>query len=261
MVVLTELVKSFSCLLKPHSQAQIVLDFLKNDEQVTALLSASNSVAIQRLGYTDHGITHAHIASYNAAKMLILLNQKKIQPSLVTESNLISFEDSLEVVIAAAYLHDIGNAVMRAQHELFSMVLSREILNRLYKKSTEITERKKATIMEGIIAHMGNYPATSLESKVVSVADACDMEKGRARIPYSLGKKDIHSLSALSIKTVRVRAGTKKPLAIHVEMDTSTGIFQVEELLIKKIKAASFEQYVEINAYIHDRNETIAYLE
>ena len=54
---------------------------------------------------------------------------------------------------------------------------------------------------------MGNYQSTSLEAKIVPLADGCDMEQGRARIPYEKGKRDMHGLSALSITKVRVKEG------------------------------------------------------
>ncbi len=265
-MALEELVDNLYFRLKPYKNAKTLLDFLKKDPQVNAMLNAANAVAIQRLGYNDHGITHSHIATFNAVKILQLLYKKGIKPNLMSESKYAKFEDSLEVVIAAAYLHDIGNSVMRSQHELFGIILAREIINRYYdKKSTqiELNERKKSTIMEGIIAHMGNpnWPPDSLEGKIVPVADACDMQQGRARIPYIMGKKDIHSMSALSITKVRIQEGEKKPLAILIEMEHSAGMFQIEELLIKKIKAASFEQYVEIIANITSTKERIVYLE
>ncbi|MDO8554175.1 MAG: HD domain-containing protein [Candidatus Micrarchaeota archaeon] len=249
--------------LKPYKNAKTLLNFLRNDKQVNYLLEAANAVAIQRLGYNDHGVTHSTITTFNAVKMLQLLNESGITPNLPKESRLAKFEDSLEVVIAAAYLHDIGNAVMRGEHELFSLILAKDILNRFYEKTTPLNERKKAMVLEGIICHMGNpaWPPTSLEAKIIPVADACDMQEGRARIPYSLGKKDIHGLSALAIKKVRIKEGKKKPLQIYVEMDSSAGVFQIEELLLRKIKAASFESYVEITANILSRKEVLTYLD
>ena len=53
---------------------------------------------------------------------------------------------------------------------------------------------------------MGNYQSTSLEAKIVPLADGCDMEQGRARIPYEKGN-EMHGLSALSITKVRVKEG------------------------------------------------------
>ncbi len=262
-MALNDILDTLYARLKKYKKAKAMFEFLKKDAQVNALVTAANAVAIQRLGYNDHGHTHSLITTFNAVKMLQILQDKGIEPSLVKESKYTTFDDSLEVVIAAAYLHDIGNSVMRSQHELFSSILSRDILNRYYGSKEELAEKKKSMVMEGIICHMGNqnWPPTSLEAKVIPVADACDMQEGRARIPYSMGKKDIHSMSALSIKKVRIEQGERKPLRIHVEMDSSAGMFQIEELLIKKIKAASFEDYVEIVADITSRQEEIRYLE
>lgn len=114
--------------------------------------------------------------------------------------------------------------------------------------------------MEGILCHMGNYNPTSLEAKLIPLADGCDMEQGRARMPYALGKKDIHALSALAIKKVRIREGEEKPIKVYVEMDSSAGVFQIEENLLRKIKSADMEDFVEITAFIRSRNETIEYL-
>lgn len=263
-MVLNEVVDALYGRLKIYKNARLMLDFLRRDDQINMLLEAANAVAIQRLGYNDHGITHAEIAAFNSVKILQLLKEKGIEPSLIVESKHATFDDSIEVVVAAGYLHDIGNSVMRNQHELFSTILAREVINRYYTKITQISERKKSMIMEGIISHMGNsnWQPASLEAKIITVADACDMQEGRARIPYNMGKKDIHSMSALSIKKVRIKHGeNNKPLRIYVEMDSSAGLFQIEELLIKKIKAANFQDYIEIVANITSSNEIITYFE
>ena len=42
------------------------------------------------------------------------------------------------------------------------------------------------------------------EAGIVGIADALDMEAGRARIPFQAGKIDIHAVSALSIEKVEI---------------------------------------------------------
>lgn len=242
----------------PRIARQLLL--LREDKELDYTLEISNSVTIHRLGYNDHGKVHAAIVAFNAMKALYLLYKKGLTPTLMREYKKARFEDSLEVVMTAGFIHDIGNAISRENHELLGIILAKNILTQCYPKITEINERKKKLIMEGILCHMGAFRPTSLEAKVIPLADSCDMEKGRARIAYELGKKDIHSLSALAIKKVRIKEGEKKPLKINVEMDSSAGIFQIEELLLKKIKAAGIENLVEISANILSRKETIHYL-
>lgn len=246
--------------LKKYPDLQKTFRFLRTDKQLAIRFAISNSVSVSRMRYNDHGEVHARIAAFSAVKALEILHKRGVEPTLTHEFRSASFTDALEVVLVAAYLHDIGNAVLRDRHELAGFFSAPEILARLYPKSDELSERKKMLILEGILCHMGNFQPASLEARIIPLADGCDMEEGRARIPYEHGKKDIHSLSALAIKKVRLYEGEKKPLRIHVEMDSSAGVFQVEENLLKKIKAAGMEPYVEIHTFISSRNETIDYL-
>ena len=43
----------------------------------------------------------------------------------------------------------------------------------------------KAVALESILGHMTQHPITTLEAGIVLIADGCDMEKGRSRIPFS----------------------------------------------------------------------------
>lgn len=249
--------------VKGYSRLTRMLEFLRKDREVELLLEIANTVTMHRMRYNDHGYVHGSIVAYNAMKAIKIYNDAGVIPSLITEEKKARIEDSLEVMLMAGFIHDIGNSINRDQHELHGLILVKPIVDRFYRdndpKNDKICERKKSLILEAVRCHMGTLTPSSLEARILPIADACDMEQGRARIPYESGKKDIHSLSALAIKMVRLREGNKKPLRIYVEMDSSAGIFQIEELLIKKIKAARMENFVEISANILSRNETIDY--
>jgi hypothetical protein len=91
----------------------------------------------------------------------------------------------------------------------------------------------------------------TIEAGVVRVADGLDMKKGRARIGFESGKKDIHSISAMAIEDVRVlKPLDEKPVRVEIVMGDAAGVFQVDYLLKKKIKGSGLEQYVEILAKI-----------
>ena len=47
----------------------------------------------------------------------------------------------------------------------------------------------------------------TIEGAIVRVADALDMAKGRARLPFEAGETNIHSLSAYAIESVTISAG------------------------------------------------------
>jgi metal-dependent HD superfamily phosphatase/phosphodiesterase len=101
---------------------------------------------------------------------------------------------------------------------------------------------------------MGNRVIHSLEAGVILVADGCDMEKGRARIPMAISSSprvgDIHKYSANSIEAVRISRGDKKPIRIEVSMSSEVGLFQVEEVLLGKIAASTAKGYIELYALV-----------
>ena len=77
---------------------------------------------------------------------------------------------------------------------------------------------------------------------LVMVADGTDCTKGRAMIPQQIARGpvigDIHRFSATAIDTVHIRKGRHKPVRIDVHMTATSGLFQVEEVLMGKAKAS-----------------------
>jgi len=59
---------------------------------------------------------------------------------------------------------------------------------------------------------------------------------------------DIHALSALSIKRVEIEQGDATPVRILVHMENPSGVFQVEEVLGRKIQTSGIAQHLEVIA-------------
>jgi len=230
------------------------------DEEIQATQEYANNVSIVRLGFNDHGPVHMRIVVLNAIKMMGLLRQAGIKTSLETEE-VGDFEDSLTAVIFAAMLHDLGMCIGRQEHELHSAYLASPILDRILSKvyNDDLNKRVmiRALALEGISGHMGNRTIHSLEAGVVQVADGCDMTKGRARIPISMGSSpragDIHQYSAGSIKEVLLSKGQEKPIRIRVSMSSEVGLFQVEEVLMHKIASSTAKPHIELYAQVQNR--------
>lgn len=229
------------------------------DEEIHAMQEYANAVSIKRLGYNDHGPVHMRTVCYNAIKMLDLLAQAGIKTNLEIEE-LGDREDSTVAVIMAASLHDVGMSVGRQDHELHSVILARPILDRLlsqlYPASIDRRVIVRSMAIEGIIGHMASRRVHSLEAGIVMVADGCDMQKGRARIPLILNTEakmgDIHKYSANSISMVKIGAGAEKPIRIQVSMSSEVGFFQVEEVLLTKIDASPAKPHIELCAAVVD---------
>lgn len=247
-------------LLLRYPKAFEIFQATVNNNQWRKLTEMANVVAVGRWRYNDHGPVHSKIVTRNSIKIAEILRNKGIKMSYEIEKKG-RFEDSLAILILSSMFHDVGNCITREFHEIFSVILSRNIIRDILENFYDIKEiiEMESYIFEGIAGHMGRFKPTSLEGRIVAIADGLDMEEGRARIPYKLGKPDIHKFSALAIEKVRILSGSRKPLKIEIHMSESAGTFQIEEVLMPKIKGTEFEDYIEIYAIIRGK-EVIRYL-
>lgn len=237
--------------------------FITADEEIHLMQELANTVSIRRLGFNDHGPVHMRKVSINAMKMFNILLQAGIKPSIAKEETG-SEEDSRIAVLLAAFLHDIGMSVGRQNHEISSFVLAERMIDRILQTvfpGQEHLARRitiKSVTMEAILGHMGHHTISSLEAGITLVADGCDMEKGRSRIPLLINQEsrvgDIHKYSSSSVERVTIERGQEKPLKITVEMTASVGFFQVEEVLIGKISASTIKPYIELYAFVIGRD-------
>jgi metal-dependent HD superfamily phosphatase/phosphodiesterase len=122
------------------------------------------------------------------------------------------------------------------------------LLKTVYPDDQALAVRLKSEILHSIFSHEDAVECLSIEAGAAKVADGTDMARGRTRIPYRTGKVDIHSLSALSITNVEIEKGRNKPVQLLVNMNNPAGVFQIEEVLEKKIKTSSIEHLIEIIA-------------
>lgn len=243
--------------LTPETDPYRVAEQLVNDAEVQHLQEYANTVSILRLGFNDHGPVHMRTVTRNAVLMMNLLHQAGIKTSLEHE-NAGTLDDSLSAVILASFLHDLGMSIGRQDHELYSMTLALPVIERVLRAVYPDQEQKRVVIrslaMEGIIGHMATRRIHSLEAGLILIADGCDMEKGRARIPLVLNTEpkagDIHKYSANSIERVRILGGDPKPVRIEVEMSSDVGFFQIEEVLLPKMNMSPAKQYMELYAGI-----------
>ncbi len=233
---------------------------LEEDEEVQELLRLSNVFAVHRLKYNDHGPTHARIAAGAALELLQLLIDANIMPSCIRDGTCTDIEEAKLIVLLAAYLHDIGNAVHREKHEYTGALLAKDILDRLLPKILHDRGRHRRLhyairqeVMHAIYCTEPDIMCLTIEGGVVKVADGLDMAEGRARVPYKLGKVDIHAVSALSIKRVEISKGYERPIRITVHMEEWAGIFQVEKVLLPKILKSGIDNYIELVAISRGR--------
>ena len=182
------------------------------------------------------------------------LIEADVKPNIVTDHSMTN-EDAEVVVFLGAVLHDLGMVAHRENHEIFSVSLASQALPELLTGVYSDKERAiiTAETLHSIYAHESEIPQFTLEAGVVRVADALDMKEGRARIPFTAGKKDIHALSAMSIRDVKIRKSKEKPIVVEISMYNESGIFQVDQLLKKKIAGTKLEGFIEVVAQVENQ--------
>ena len=246
-----ESIKTIENVLVKYPKATRIFRMLQEDEETQTLLNLANYIAVRKLGYNDHGPIHAVITTANGLRLLeIILGSDFVKLDSIAGLNLTE-DDAHVITVAGCYLHDVGNAIHRRQHETFSTIYAKGILERLlpsiYPDTVNRTEVMEQTL-HAIFSHDPAGTALTIEGTLVSIADGCDITKGRGRLAFDLGKHDIHSISALSIESVEIYKGKAKPIEILVKMSNSAGIYQVQETLASKVARSPLRNHIEIVA-------------
>ncbi len=244
-------------LSRTDGKIEELLRGLLADKEVNHYHSYANAVSVRRLGYNDHGPVHARITTYNALKILRLMHRADVKTSLEAEE-IGTFEEAVVGTTLGCFLHDVGMAVARDDHEWHSIALAdriiRRYLDRLYPDDPAMQIVLRSLTHEVIVGHMARTRIHSIEAGVVLVADGTDMSRGRSRIPLNMDRDpmvgDMHRYSANSITRVEIGEGDQKPVKIEISMDDVSGLFQIEEVLMTKVKASPIISHLEIVALV-----------
>lgn len=226
------------------------LALINDDVEIKTLWRVMNVNAIDRLGMTDHGPVHFQIVANIAIKLARSLTKSQVEMD-ITKNYGLSNDYAELVILLGSLFHDLGMSISREGHEEFSLFLSNSILHRILEFLP--VEERTIVISETlhtIISHRSGGMPLTIEAGIVRVADALDMSEGRSRIPYQAGKIDIHSISATAIDKVEILEGVDKPVIINILMNNIAGVFQVDELLRRKLLGSGIERYVSVSAYL-----------
>jgi metal-dependent HD superfamily phosphatase/phosphodiesterase len=233
-----------------------LLEAANRDTQLQAWWHVSAINATRRLGMSDHSWVHIQVVVNIALRLARLLFRRDIEPGLVTDYGM-SQRDAEVAIAAACLLHCVGMQVHRADHEAHSLFLTADKLGDLLDGIYEEPERSivVAEAMHAIIGHRREGAPFTVEAGIVRVADALDMARGRSRVPFEAGHRNIHSLSAYAIEEVKISAGRDRAVRVEILMSNSAGIFQVDELLATKLRGSGLEQHIEVVARIEAEQE------
>jgi uncharacterized protein len=183
------------------------LDDVKRDPEVDAFLTKANEYT-GIIGYTEHGLRHATLTANIASNVLRRLG----------------LDDRIAQLAAiAAYLHDMGNLVSRANHEHTGALLANGILTRLGMQADE-----RATVMGAIGNHEERHgEAVSAVGAAVILADKSDVHRTRVRNPDRT-TFDIHDRVNYAVEHSFLRVDEKSK-TVTLELTIDTAMSQVME--------------------------------
>ncbi len=235
-----------------------VIERINADDELRTWWHIANLNAVARMGMNDHSWVHMQIVTNIGLKLLRLLARAGVKPAMVTDYGL-SQKDAEVVVLLGCLLHDVGMSIHRIGHEEFSLFLAdrkaRELLDGLYDTVARTAVVSEA--LQSIITHRSDGRPLTVEAGVVRVADSLDMTHGRSRIPFEQGSLSIHALSAAAVDRVSLKSGQTRAILVEIEMNNSSGVFQVDELLRKKLKGSGLEGHVEILVTVHETEKRL----
>ena len=232
-----------------------LLDAANADEQLKVWWHVAQ-VNANRLGMSDHSWIHVQIVLNIGLRLFRLLNRRGVEPDVVRYYGMRP-QDAEVVIACGCLLHDTGMSIHRTDHEAYSLFLAADKLGELLAGIYEEPERSviAAEALHAIIGHRRRGEPFSIEAGIVRVADALDMAEGRSRVPFSLRRPNIHSLSAAAIEGVKIEPGKEKAVRVEIDMNNSAGIFQVDELLATKLRGSGVEEQIEVVARIDAEHE------
>jgi metal-dependent HD superfamily phosphatase/phosphodiesterase len=246
----------FNIPYRNNKKLEQVINQVRKDIRLWTFWRCSNVTAIDRMGYTDHGPTHIKIVANLALKLLRILVDNNIVPNVIKDYKLKN-EDAEIVVVLGSIFHDLGMVVTRNRHEFYGALLAlgfiEKYLHPIYSEEEQTVICSE--VLHTIVSHEEPNKPLTIEAGIVRVADALDMEEGRARIPFQSGKIDIHSVSALSIQKVEIQEGEEKPITIKITMSNSAGVFQIDELLKPRIENSGLKNFIHVVGEITGEKE------
>jgi uncharacterized protein len=213
-------------------------------------------VNADRRDMSDHSVVHIQIVVNIALRLFRLLNRAGVEPAMVTDHGM-SVRDAEVAIAAACLFHDTGMSIHRTDHEQYSLFMASDrmpgLLEPIYDEPELTVVISEA--LHAVIGHRRRGDPVTVEAGIVRVSDALDMAAGRSRIPFETRRPNIHSISAAAIDAVRIESGEERAVRVEIEMNNSSGLFQVDELLATKLRGSGIEEHIEVVAEIDAEHE------
>ncbi len=205
--------------------AQVTFDDVRNSPEVRTYITQADASLIA-LGYTEHSFAHVARCAQVAASILTQLGYDQRQ---------------VELAKIAAFMHDIGNVINRADHAQSGAVMAFRILDKMGMPPTEV-----ATVITAIGNHDEHtaFPVNAVAAALI-LADKTDVRRTRVR-NQDITKFDIHDRVNYAVEQSDVILNTEaKTITLTLTINTQVcAVMDYFEIFLQRMvlcrKAAEF---------------------
>ena len=190
-------------------------DVKKSQEIKTYIKQADASLAV--MGYTEHSFAHTTKCAEVAGQLLKDLG----------------YDDrDIELAKIAAYMHDIGNVINRADHAQSGAVMAFRLLEKMGLPAEDI-----ATIITAIGNHDEKtaFPVNAVAAALI-IADKTDVRRSRVRRKRTI-HTDIHDRVNYAVEKADLKLDTEnKTITLCLTIDTKiSAVMEYFEIFIERM--------------------------
>ena len=194
----------------------VTYEALRQNAAVNTYITRADE-SLAALGFTEHSFPHVCGVADTAEYILRSIGCEERQ---------------IELAKIAAYLHDIGNLVNRADHSQSGALMAFRILDHMDMEPGDL-----ATIVTAIGNHDEGVgvPVNEVAAALI-LADKCDVRRNRVR-NRDLSTFDIHDRVNYSVETYRLFVEPEEKIArLELTIDTQfSSVMDFFEIFIKRM--------------------------
>lgn len=213
---------------------KITFEDIKNSKEIRTYIKQADE-SLRVMGFTEHSFAHVTKCAEVAGSLLHDLGYS---------------DHEVELAKIAAYMHDIGNVINRADHAQSGAVMAFRILDKM-----GMDPKDTATIITAIGNHdeATAYPVNAVAAALI-LADKTDVRRSRVRRNADI-HTDIHDRVNYAVeKSELVLDKEEKTLTLFLTVDTNvSAIMDYFEIFLGRMKlsrrsAEFFDLKFQLNA-------------
>lgn len=194
----------------------VTYESLRNNPEVNTYITRADE-SLSALGFTEHSFPHVCRVAEIAGEVLRILGYS---------------EHEIELTRIAAYLHDIGNLVNRADHSQSGAVMAFRLLDHMDMEAADI-----ATVVTAIGNHdEGTGVPVNAVAAALILADKSDVRRNRVR-NRDIATFDIHDRVNYSVEKSALRVDPAQKIArLELSVDIQfSSVMDFFEIFMKRM--------------------------